>query len=261
MKNLDKFYTKPDVAKQCISFIPNISQYTQIIEPSAGSGAFSLQLNNCIALDISPEHETIQKQDWLSYSHLPINKGKTLIIGNPPFGSRSSLAKQFIKKAISIGADTIAFILPSTFSKLSNQNVFPKEWRLVVEETLVKDSFTFEGKNYSISCSFYVWTKTKGELNLRKKKIPQNQDFIFLTRGDSGADFCINGNSGKVRDLEEITNSKAEHYIKSNIEAGILRERFENMDLVFLSSASGGVSWVGQQEILEGYSKLTIAEG
>lgn len=35
-----------------------------------------------------------------------------------------------------------------------------------------------------------------------------------MSRGSDEADFSINGNNGKVKDLVSITNPKAEHYIR-----------------------------------------------
>ena len=55
---LDKFYTKDEVATECISLVPDISSYDLIIEPSAGNGAFSRQIK-CLAFDIMPECEGI----------------------------------------------------------------------------------------------------------------------------------------------------------------------------------------------------------
>ena len=40
-ESLDQFYTKPDIARQLLTEI-NIDAYEQVIEPSAGRGAFSL---------------------------------------------------------------------------------------------------------------------------------------------------------------------------------------------------------------------------
>ena len=138
--SIDKFYTKPEVAKECINLIPDIDTYDLIIEPSAGSGSFSKQLN-CIAYDIEPEDETIIEQDWLKTEK--VETKTLLVVGNPPFGSRSSLAKAFIKHSQKIGAETIAFILPDTFSKISNQSktLFPKDWRLIVEHKLSDSNF------------------------------------------------------------------------------------------------------------------------
>ena len=91
---IDKFYTQKEVAKECIELIPNIDTYDVIIEPSAGSGSFSSQLK-CIAYDIEPEGENIIQQDWLTTE--PRKEKHILVIGNPPFGARSALAKSFIR--------------------------------------------------------------------------------------------------------------------------------------------------------------------
>lgn len=57
----DKYYTKLDIAKKCINFtkerIPNLDSYI-LLEPSAGNGSFSSQLQNCEAYDLYPENET-----------------------------------------------------------------------------------------------------------------------------------------------------------------------------------------------------------
>ena len=115
---LDKFYTKPEVAKECYDFL--ISKYDikdkKFLEPSAGNGSFSNQLN-CIAYDIEPEREGIIKQDYLKLD-LEYKKGRC-IIGNPPFGRCLNLAQKFYKQAIKQG-DYIAFILP--ISQLNNSN-------------------------------------------------------------------------------------------------------------------------------------------
>ena len=49
---LDKFYTPKEIVNRCIDIFFNmvdVEDVTEIIEPSAGSGAFSLKLENCIA--------------------------------------------------------------------------------------------------------------------------------------------------------------------------------------------------------------------
>ena len=253
IRQLDKFYTKKEIAKYCIDLIPNLEQYDFCIEPSAGNGSFSSQLNNCEAYDIEPEDKSIIKANWFDIEK---KEGRFIVIGNPPFGKRNVLSKNFIKHSIDIGAETIAFILPEVFSKLSNQpkTVFPEEWRLIVEEKLPRNSFTIENKDFSIPCCFYIWTKEKGVLNLRQKKIEKTEDFVFLKRGDLNADFSINGNSGKIKNINEITNPKSEHYIKAkNKTIEELKEIFSNCNFVFLSSVNGGNAWIGQQEILKAY--------
>ena len=58
--SIDKFYTQIKIAKECIDLVPELDSYDLIIEPSAGSGSFSSQLD-CLAYDIEPENNNIIK--------------------------------------------------------------------------------------------------------------------------------------------------------------------------------------------------------
>ena len=42
----DQFYTTDLIAKRCIDKIPNLNEYSSIIEPSAGTGSFSKNFKN-----------------------------------------------------------------------------------------------------------------------------------------------------------------------------------------------------------------------
>lgn len=242
----DKYYTKKTVAKECISLI-DLSPYDLVIEPSAGNGSFSSQIK-CVAYDIEPEGEGILKQDFFE-----LNKPDCkclLIIGNPPFGKRSSLAKGFIKKSISIGAKTIAFILPDTFNKITMQKVFPPEWKLTTVHKITDTCFVTESCEYHVPCSFFIWSTIIDGPDLREKQMPKCNDFVFLKRGDMSADFTINGNSGKVKSVKEITNPKSEHYIRANND---VKEIFSKIKWEFNSSVNGGVAWISQQDIIKKY--------
>ena len=102
--NLDKFYTKEQVAKRLIRKTLRLDEFDSVIEPSAGKGSFSNNISNVIAFDIAPENNSIFQQDFLKLTD--VGFGKKLFIGNPPFGKRSILAKDFIRKAIELDADT-----------------------------------------------------------------------------------------------------------------------------------------------------------
>ena len=85
-KELNKFYTSTKLAKKLINRI-NIDKYDLIIEPSAGDGAFSKQINNILAFDLFPESEDIVRQDWFtldkkqftSYKNILVFRAKLLI--------------------------------------------------------------------------------------------------------------------------------------------------------------------------------------
>ena len=113
----DKYYTPIDLAKECINKTFEIigrENITEIIEPSAGNGSFSNQIENCIAYDLVPENENINQANFLGLK-LKYKIGR-LFIGNPPFGVHSKLAIDFYNKCCYYG-DYIAFILPISFYK------------------------------------------------------------------------------------------------------------------------------------------------
>jgi hypothetical protein len=208
---LDKYYTDTNTAKQCIEKVYEIigkENITQIIEPSAGNGSFSLQLE-CLAYDIAPEADNIIEQDYLELN-LTYQKGR-LIIGNPPFGSRMNLAQKFFKKSIELG-DYIAFILP--ISQLDNStSMF--EFDLVYSEDLGKINFS----DRNLHCCFNIYKRP--ELGLNKKQETKLKD-IVITRQDSKGydklDFDIrmcywgNGSAGKI--LQEGEKYSGEYKIK-----------------------------------------------
>jgi hypothetical protein len=86
---------------------------------------------------------------------------------------------------------------------------------------------------------------------MRETPVPQPKEFSYLKRGDDAAHFSVNGNSGRVKDISEITNPKAEHYIRVNdgYDVSEIRQRMSKLDLSFKSSANGGVAWVNRDDI------------
>ena len=160
----DKYYTNNDLAKYCIGKAYEIigkENISQVIEPSAGNGSFSNQISDCIAYDIQPEHENIIKQDYLTLDK-DYKKG-SLIIGNPPYGTRNTLSVQFYKKSIKIG-DYIAFILP--ISQLNN-NQQMYEFDLIYSEDLKKQIYS----DKKIHCCFNIYKRNSNGLN----KKPNNK--------------------------------------------------------------------------------------
>ena len=171
----DKYYTPKKIAKYCIEqAIEAIGKenISEVIEPSAGNGSFSTQIE-CMAYDIEPEHESVMQQDYLE---LDMGyKPKRLIIGNPPFGSRMNLAQKFFKKSVEI-ADYVAFILP--ISQLNNTNSL-YEFDLIHSEDLGKQTYT----DRELHCCFNIYKRPKdGKLN--KKKRVKLKD-ITIVRQDS----------------------------------------------------------------------------
>lgn len=223
---LDRFFTKKEVAKKCIDFIPNLDTYDCIIEPSAGEGSFSSQIANCFAYDIFPAKENIKQQDWFSLDKKCFNEYKNiLVIGNPPFGQQNTLAIRFFNESAKF-ANTIAFILPLSFKKDSVQNQLNLNFTLIKEMILDKNSFILNQKDYSVPCVFQVWQKQENKRS--KKKLKTTTSLFDFTTKDN-ADFRIQrvgGNAGKASfDLDR--SSQSNYFIKNK--SSLSNEDFINL--------------------------------
>lgn len=175
MPGLDKFYTQNHVSKQCFEFLHSqltIPEEAVYLEPSAGGGSFLDLLPHYIALDIAPEDDRIEKQDYLKYE---TDKTNFITIGNPPFGSRSKLAIDFFNKAASM-SEVIAFIVPVSFMKWSVQKNLSPNFTLHSYMYLEPESFSSNGEPYSVRTVFQVWVKKGSKydngVNLRLTKQP-----------------------------------------------------------------------------------------
>jgi hypothetical protein len=190
---LDQFYTNDDVVQECLALV-GLDDYDVIVEPSAGSGAFYVHLpaEKRVGVDLEPACEGVIEQDYFKFVDIaaacqmfPI-EGKTyLVVGNPPFGKNSSLARKFFN-ASALFADTIAFVLPRTFRKPSTLNQLNEYFHLTKEIMLGNDAFHLpDGKTHDVPCVFQVWER----YSRPRRKIPtvtDCKDFKFIEPGRNG---------------------------------------------------------------------------
>jgi hypothetical protein len=185
--DLDKFYTKKELAKIIISKI-EVEEFDLILDPSCGDGSFYSNINhqNKIGIDILPHIEGVIQNDFLTWNSQNLS-GKILSITNPPFGKQGSLALKFIKKC-AIFSDTIAFILPLSFAKPSMKNKIPEYFHLEFEEILPDDSYLLNGESYDVKCVFQIWKRK----NIKREKIKSEIESNFkYTKTKSEADLAI----------------------------------------------------------------------
>lgn len=192
---LDKFYTKPEMAAECLSRL-DLDSYSLVIEPSAGSGAFSNQIENCVAFDLEPEDPKITKQDWFLYSRERDSQEKILVVGNPPFGQQNNLAVKFINHAAKF-ADTIAFVLPKSFMKTSLQDSINPDFTLTESVMLPKNSFTLDGVSIDVPCVFQVWEYTPSQRR-KIQKLRKIEGVSFVKKEDNPDLYIqrVGGNAG-----------------------------------------------------------------
>lgn len=281
-KDLDKFYTHPDIAKKFVDIIDNIfplKNFDLILEPSAGNGNILQYLpENSIGLDIEPEAENIIKQDFFEY-HSPydpiFNNIKIACIGNPPFGSgyMNPLAKAFFNHAATF-SDLIAFIVPAKWnSSWKVQFQLDKNFGLYYSEVLPKNSFLLDEKPYNVPCCMQIWSKSNPN-NLENLRITQrpptkHKDFdMFLTcdnvpklpevreqiRNQEYWEFALKY-WGQIRvcDFNEVSPDTTTHYLfKSKKE--YVRSIFEKIDWSQYVSNMGAPNVGGKSLVVKAYT-------
>ena len=255
-RDLNKYYTKAEVARQCIDDFQRWTEIDlpttnlEILEPSAGAGAFLDFLPHCtLAYDLQPEDPRIAKQDFLKLNR----RQPAVVIGNPPFGRNCCRAIQFFNHA-STFADHIGFIVPRTFEKVSIQNRLNFQFHLVEQRVLAEDSFTFEGKTYSVPTIFQVWSK-RDKLRPRISLSRIHPDFKFVSRNEG--DFAIQrvgANAGKLKTCIGDIAESSHYFLRANGSSAELLSVFQELDFSDARSRTAGNPSIAKTEIVSLYS-------
>ena len=224
---LDKFYTKPKIAQQCVDSLSAFSNIELWLEPSAGAGVFLSRLPEPkVGLDLEPDSDDILQQDFFTYK--APNK-HIAVVGNPPFGRNSSLAIKFFNYAATF-ADIIAFIVPKTFRKISVQNKLSLDFILLSETELPLESFDLINDNgflysYSVPCVWQIWVRGKRD----KIVLPTSHaDWHWCSKEDANyAIRRVGGLAGKC--YKEFSNysPSSNYFIKTTPEV------YERLDSLY----------------------------
>lgn len=184
----DKYYTNLDVANLCCDIFKkyvDLKPDDIIIEPSAGNGSFISPLKqlskNTIFIDIKPENKEVKKCDFLKSNFKSAND--IHVVGNPPFGFKSSSAIKFIKHSCSF-CKTLAFILPKSFMKPSMQATVPLNFHLISTTHLPMNSFYNKSTELRIPCVFQIWEKRHYNRRQHKKIEPFMYRFTTMKKAD-----------------------------------------------------------------------------
>lgn len=216
MAKNDKFYTKVEVARECVNFL---SKYINIesesfIEPSAGDGVFLNFFPNIIGFDIAPENDKIKQQDFLTLDTTSLIDYVT--VGNPPFGKKSKLAIDFFNKSAQY-SKMIGFIVPVSFMKWSVQKELSKEFKLIDYFYLEPDSFLDREKDYSIRTVFQIWG--------RREYYPQFKDLRLLKAPP------IKHNDFNI--WQYNATKQAENVVNENWEIAVYRQGYHDYNELF----------------------------
>ena len=263
---LDQFYTNKSIASKCynkLNEIVDLNKFDIHLEPSAGSGSFFNIMNDTkkLGLDIQPTSTGIYKMDFFDYK--PEDNKGYLVIGNPPFGRVSSLAVKFFNKSAEF-ASCIAFIVPRTFKRVSIQNKLNLNFELIYNEDLPVTPCCFTPKMIA-KCCFQIWVRneTKRQEIIYDRK---HNDFNFIKLGPKDknnqptppkeCDFVIKAFGGRCglivdRDLQTLC-PKSWHWLRSNIDIELLKDRFKQLDYS-ISKDTVRQDSLGQRELIHLY--------
>lgn len=288
-KDLDKFYTNPNVAEELVTKVNkmfNLSCFDHIVEPSAGSGNFLKFLpSETIALDIKPEGEGIIKEDFFNYyppSGFMSGESKVLTIGNPPFGSgyMNPLAKKFFNHAATF-SEVIAFIVPAkwhTAWKIHYQ--LDERFGLYYSKLLPSNSFTLNNEPHNVNCCAQIWSKSKPKYYTDKRIYQRpptaHPDFeMFLTcdnvprlpevrkqlRNREYWDFAIKY-WGKIHvcEIDEVDPETTTHYLIKT-DKKYVREIFENVVWSDYVNNMGAPNMGGKSLLVRAYKDTKIRLG
>ncbi|MFD1033543.1 hypothetical protein ACFQ15_02665 [Sphingomonas hankookensis] len=253
---LDQFYTKRSVASVLYSVFRMFCdpQHYQMIDPSAGDGAFySLLPFGRLGIDLDPKYPGVFAADFLDRDlSSRLDRGKPVaVIGNPPFGHAANLAVKFFKHAAHCAdVEFIAFILPLSVRKIGIQNRLDHNFHLVCDIPVPKNAYTYRGEDHDVPTVFQIWER-KATPRAARILPTTHPDFCFTSQAN--ADFAIRRNgyhAGRVCDTD-MAKSKGYHFIR-----GRVRNRMARLDFSpFYQNVSGPRS-LSQGEIVLAYANV-----
>ena len=258
----DKFYTKREVAEQCVKLLQetiNIKKNVLIIEPSAGNGSFIEFLSKLPGTkefyDLYPSHPSVIKQDYYTFdTEYTKSYEQVIVVGNPPFGRQSTHTHKFIKKSCSY-CDVVAFIVPRSFKKESMRSRVPRNFHLVKECDLPDDSFTINGEDHKVPCMFQIWKK---ESHLREKFAKYKEEgyeFVKKSEHPTIAIRRVGVYAGKVF-TESYDKSEQSHYFMKIPDFTF--SLFEQLQQVKFDASNHtvGPKSISKQELIQEYNKI-----
>jgi predicted RNA methylase len=221
----EQFYTKPDMAGKCVAAFAKLGyKFDLIVDPSAGSGVFLPFLRQQFpdtkikAYDIDPvgarDAMSIKERDFLMETDnvdvskpLYGNYKSIAVCTNPPFGSKSKVAKQFFKKA-STFASVIALVLSASFAKQSMQSDIDRNWFLVHQIDFIDGTFEVNGKDKHFQTVFQVWEKREYLRISMPCIVPHLFEYVDHSVASTIAHIAIPRNGPNVAKAEPIASVK-----------------------------------------------------
>lgn len=263
-KYKDKYYTNQAVVNNIIKIIKTkikINNNDLCIEPSAGNGSFidpiKSLFNHYKLYDLYPEHKDIIKQNFLTLNTDNFIKqfNNIHMIGNPPFGRKSSLVIKFIKKSCKF-CNSFSFILPKSFKKQSMQRCIPLNFHLIYSYNLPSDSFILNNKPYDVNCVFQIWIKKDKPRKIPKKLFPNHYKFVPKTENPDISIRRVGYNAGKVDFNYKDKSIQSHYFIKFDSFNSNLLKKIKNINFHTKHFTLGPKS-ISKQELIKKLNSIS----
>jgi hypothetical protein len=243
----DAYFTPYESVSWCQKILRErnwLDSTTIILEPCVGAGALVYGLcNEVIAGDlIHHGYPNTIVEDYLLARERSVN----LVFTNPPFGRMGSLAIQFLNKAAR-DSDRLAFILPSSFRKISILDKIHPFLHPVFDEDLPNQNYLLpDGSIRWVNTCFQLWERRTVPRRIFKKIIhyshytrrvrPRDAEFAFRTQGAS---------AGRVLSGLNYNPASTAFLIGG-------RERIEKHDWTKIASFTAGIPAIGLNDVALG---------
>jgi predicted RNA methylase len=245
---LDQFFTKPEEARRLYNIVESkidLKKYDVVLEPSVGANSFGscFPQNKAYLMDIDPKKNVfwynsktkktekidrtkkenknkviITQIDFVSFGTTIEALGlftdkKVIAVGNPPFGQNSSLAVKFFNICAKF-CDTICFIIPRTFKRISVQNQLNLSFHLEYNEDLPYSTSdgVFE-PHMGAKCCFQIWAR-KDEKREKIKLPKTHRDWEFLAMGPKENRNQLKNRLNSSGVLKDLTEEQIEQLLK-----------------------------------------------
>ena len=166
----DAYFTHPDDVKWCLETLDRLYGLDgkTALEPSAGSNVFPKHAPNVswTTNELFPEFSNGTIHDYnLDFAKDDLTQLGTFdfVIGNPPYGRNSTLARKFVLRSLEL-SNVVAMVVPKAMRRRTMWDKwFPDDCKVVFEEDLPNSTFDLpDGTTKHVGVCFLILEKIAG---------------------------------------------------------------------------------------------------
>jgi len=166
----DAYFTPSDSVKWCFDTLAELYELKdkKALEPSCGGGAFIKGAKDTglrwTTNDLFPEHSEgfVADHNVDFVKDLSLFSGFDFVVGNPPFGHASMLAKKFVLCALEV-SKVVAMVLPKGCRRWKFIDSLPEDVCVKFDQELPNTNFELpDGSVKKVGCTFMVFEHIPG---------------------------------------------------------------------------------------------------